>query len=105
MPCRFSAACTLDADDDEAAIPVFRIELGDVRQRIDAVDAAIGPEIHQHHLATQVRHVERRGIEPVADAGEVGCGVLYGGDRERSRLVARNLAAEAGYGSARQASG
>ena len=95
----------MDADDDQAAVFVFGIKRGDVRQRIDAVDAAIGPEIHQHHLAAEIGDVERRGIEPVADAGEVRRCTLYRGDRERSRLVARRFTADAGRGCSDQAEG
>ena len=62
----------VDADYDEAAISVLGIEFGDARQCVDAVDAAVGPEIHQHHLAAQVGDMERPGVEPVADADEVG---------------------------------
>src|SRR5258708_38976388 len=95
----------MDADDYKPAVPVFRIEPGDVRQRVDAVDAAVGPEIHQHHLAAQIRDVERRGIEPVADAGEIGRCALRRGDRERNGLAARRLAADARQGGADQAEG
>src|ERR1700751_5849266 len=41
----------VDADDDEPLVLVALVELGHVGQRVDAVVAAIGPEIDQHHLA------------------------------------------------------
>src|ERR1700694_1469854 len=95
----------MHADDDKAAIPIFRIELGDVRQRIDTIDAAIGPEIHQHHLAAQAGHAERRGIEPVADADEIWRGALRCGDREGGCRFACNNAAEVGTYRADQTKG
>src|SRR5437763_2189367 len=35
----------VDADDDETAVLILGVKPGDVRQRVHAVDAAIGPEI------------------------------------------------------------
>src|ERR1700756_4497957 len=44
----------VDADDDEPLVLVALVELGHLGQRVDAVVAAIGPEIDQHHLATKI---------------------------------------------------
>src|SRR5258708_5725801 len=67
-----------------------------LRDRIgDAMPLQSGLYVGCGSLERKFRHVERRGIEPVADAGEVWRGVLRRGDREWSGLAARSLAAYA----------
>lgn len=50
-----------------------------------AVDAAIGPEVEQHHLALEILEVDRLvGVEPL-DVAEAGRG--RGGRRRRGTCV------------------
>jgi hypothetical protein len=72
-----------------------------MRERVHAVDAAIGPEIHQHHFAAQIGQFERRGIEPVAEADEIGRGGLRRGDIERCFRRACRITAEGRHCGAR----
>ncbi len=51
-----------------------------VGQHVDTVDAGIGPEVDQHHLAAQLLHAQRAAIEPVVDASEIRCGVVVAGE-------------------------
>src|SRR4029077_12370723 len=52
------------ADDDESAILVTLVPGLQVRQRTQAVDAGVGPEVDQYDLAAQTLPREWRGIEP-----------------------------------------
>src|SRR6266498_5623218 len=77
----------VDADDDQSA-PVVRAVPGlYVRQRAQAVDAGIRPEVDQDDLAAQLPERQRLAVDPLRDAGEL---------RRRSevpqRRVARGLA-------------
>ena len=63
----------MDADDDQASTAVGVVELCDLRQRPNAIDAAVRPEIDQDDFAAQVRDVYRTGVEPVFDADKVWC--------------------------------
>ena len=62
------------ADDLEPVCVVGRVPGAQVRQRAQAVDARVRPEVDQHDLAAQRRErraaVARR-VQPVRDAGEV----------------------------------
>jgi hypothetical protein len=60
----------VDADDDELA-RVLLLEPLEVGDDVQAVDAAVGPEVEQHDLAAQLRERERAvGVEPPASARE-----------------------------------
>lgn len=61
----------MHADDDQARVLVLRGPGAQPRRRAHPVDARIGPEIHEHHLAAQRLHVERRRIDPA------GCSVEW----------------------------
>ena len=58
----------MHAQDHQAVILVLFRPGANVRQGAQAVDAGIGPEIHQHHLAAQRRARQRRGIQPAGGA-------------------------------------
>ncbi len=60
------------ADDDQALARVRAGPGAHVGQRAQAVDAGIGPEVDQHHLAAQALERERRRVEPAGGAGEAG---------------------------------
>ncbi len=49
----------MNADDHEL-VGVFRFEPLEIRQHVHAVDAPVGPEIEQHHLAAQRLQRQRR---------------------------------------------
>jgi len=68
------------ADDHEPAILVSLCPGSDVRQHAQAVDAGIGPEIHQNDLAAQVLGVKRRCIQPLPSARQRG---RRAGERQR----------------------
>ena len=54
----------VDADDDEDA-GILGFELGEVGERVDAVDAAEGPEVEQDDAALEIVELERiGGVEP-----------------------------------------
>src|SRR5262245_43502194 len=64
----------MHTDHYEPCIFILFIQTGDMRQGADTVNAGIGPEINEHHLATQLTEGERcRGIEPVCNAREILC--------------------------------
>ncbi|MNF47025.1 hypothetical protein D3C84_282060 [compost metagenome] len=67
--------------------PLVTVLLGpglDVRQAAQAVDAGVGPEVHQHHLALQSLGAERRGVEPLYRTVERRQLAL---DRERGAIL------------------
>ena len=81
----------VDADDDQPAVSVLVVPLLEVRERPDAVDARVGPEVDEHHLAALAGYGERLGVDPGADASKLRSGVellLPGGDG-RCRLGSR----------------
>ena len=49
----------VDADHDQL-VAVFPLEIRQVRHQVQAVDAAVGPEVEQHHLAAQLAQRQRR---------------------------------------------
>ena len=62
------------AHDREPAAGVARVPGPQVRQRAQAVDAGVGPEVHEHHASAQARQRQRtaaRPVEPRTGAGEV----------------------------------
>src|SRR3982750_3729985 len=62
---RLALECELgrmDADHDQPVAAIFLPPGFDVRDRAQAVDAAVGPEIDQHDLALELLEVERRAV-------------------------------------------
>src|SRR5262249_42647333 len=55
-------------------VPVMRIV-------VDAVDAAVGPEVHDYHLSLLVRELEGSRVDPVRHPGELGGRCRVGLDR------------------------
>src|SRR5439155_17573368 len=62
----------VDADDDETVPRVFRVQVLDVRERPDAVDARVRPEVDEDDLAAQRVDRQRPRVVPPRDAGEIG---------------------------------
>ncbi len=58
------------ADHHQAVVLVLVGPAAHVRQRADAVDAGVGPEIDQHHLAAQRFGGQRRAVQPLRGAGQ-----------------------------------
>jgi hypothetical protein len=86
----------VDAHGLQAMGTVFRLPAVQVWHCPAAVDAGIGPEIHQHHLAAQAGKDQRcRGVEPVIDADEfrrrrpIGLSDATSGRRKSRREGAR----------------
>ena len=81
------------ADDPQARLPVGGIPRLQVRQRAQAVDAGVGPEVDEHDLASKRRDGLRLRVDPRRDASEVrrGAVVLQGvrGRLRRSGSAAR----------------
>ena len=64
----------VDADDNDL-LGVLLLQIGEVGQRVDAVDAAERPEIEDHDLAAEVLEFERAGrVEPGDAAVQFGGG-------------------------------
>ncbi|MCY1419176.1 hypothetical protein D9M71_347590 [compost metagenome] len=55
----------MHADHHKALVAVLLGPGLDVRQAAQAVDAGVGPEIHQHHFTLQGLGAQRWGIEPL----------------------------------------
>ena len=65
------------ADDDDL-VGVLLFELGQVGQRVDAVDAAERPEVEQDDLPLQILHRDRPGrVEPVHLLRELGGWLIF----------------------------
>ncbi len=65
----------LHADDVEAVFAVGGVPRLQVGKGPDAVDAGVGPEVHEHHMSTQPAQAERviaRRVEPVLGVLEFG---------------------------------
>jgi hypothetical protein len=60
------------ADHDQAAVLELFMPARDIRQRPQAVNAGVGPEIDQDHLAAQTTDRKRLGVEPFLDANNFG---------------------------------
>ena len=98
------------ADDRQAVGPVLRVEALEERQRAQAVDAGVGPEVHQHDAPAQRGQAERAAagrVEPSLRAGEVRRGAEVGqlrrrggGARRRRRSAGFELGAAAQLGEA-----
>ena len=54
----------VDADYDQAVVFVGLIPGANVRDRADAVDAAVGPEVDQDDLALELLAGQRRAVDP-----------------------------------------
>src|SRR5262249_9551225 len=52
------------ADDSQALVAITRVPLFYIRQRADAVDAGVVPEVDQDGASAQLAHAQRRGVEP-----------------------------------------
>ena len=87
----------MDADDDEPVLAVARVPRLEVRERAQAVDAGVRPEVDQDDLAAERRERERSvagGVQPVGDVGEVGRAAVVGElSRRRRRDELRAAAA------------
>src|SRR6185369_1073020 len=68
----------MHADHDEALVLVWLVPFGDVRQRAQAVDARISPELNQRDLAAEAFRRQWRRIQPGGNPGELryGAGIL-----------------------------
>ncbi|MEZ5950224.1 MAG: hypothetical protein R3C12_13635 [Planctomycetaceae bacterium] len=79
----------MDTDDDKFLL-VFTFKVCQVGQNVHAIDAAVGPEIEQHHLAAQVLPgewlvnvqpaivpIQAGGIEPLREGALSGV-LLFG---------------------------
>ncbi len=62
----------VDANDHEPVLAVHAVPRLDVRERAQAVDARVGPEVDQHDLAAQLLDRQGRAVHPAGDPGEVG---------------------------------
>ena len=90
------------ADDHEPLVAVGRVPRLEVRQRAQAVDARVRPEVDQHDLAAQLRERQRLRVDPGAvcvqrrrDAvvGQAPLGRLaHGGERLAAAAHLRELA-------------
>src|SRR6185437_593577 len=58
----------VDSDDDQAVLAVALLPRLHIRDRAQAVDAAIGPEVDHHDMALELCRGQRRAVEPGADA-------------------------------------
>ena len=61
----------VDADDLELVRKGF-VQAVQIGQDVDAIDAAGGPKIEQHDLATQVREAERQAADPIETRRKFG---------------------------------
>src|SRR5262249_3621982 len=52
------------ADDSQALVAITRVPLFYIRQRADAVDAGVVPEVDQDGASAQLAHAQRRRVEP-----------------------------------------
>ncbi|VVU54209.1 hypothetical protein BAN20980_06833 [Burkholderia anthina] len=62
----------MHADHDEPLVAIFAVPVLHERNRMNAVDARVRPEIDQYDLAAQPVELERRAVVPAVDAGEIG---------------------------------
>jgi hypothetical protein len=62
----------MDAEDDQTVVPVGPRPRADVRLLSQPVDARPRPEVHEHHMASQLGRTEWLGVEPPGRAGERG---------------------------------
>src|SRR6266536_6337729 len=67
----------VDTDDHEPGLPVRRVPGLQVRQRSQAVDAGVRPEVDEYDLAVQPGNAQRPalvGVDPALDPGEARSG-------------------------------
>jgi len=57
----------VNTDDHQSVVGVFSIPFPEVGKRPDAIDAGIGPEIDQHHLATEFFYGQGFTVDPGFD--------------------------------------
>jgi hypothetical protein len=62
----------VDADNDQALIPVLLVPRADVAERAQPVDARVRPEVDEHDLPLQALRSQRFGVEPAGRAVEPG---------------------------------
>ena len=67
LECKFRR---MHADHHQALVLVFLRPGANIRNRAQAVDAGIGPEIDQHDLALQILRRQRRRVQPFGRAVE-----------------------------------
>ena len=92
------------ADDHEPGLPVALVPRLEIRQRADAVDAGIGPEVDEHGMAAQLGERERSpagGVEPALSCprNRARCPAPAAGLQSacgRARLSGRRSAAQVG---------
>src|ERR1700722_7349829 len=65
----------VNADDAQTLRAIFVVPPLQVHHGSAAVDARIGPEVHQHHAALQRSKRNRFAVDPSANADEVGPGL------------------------------
>jgi hypothetical protein len=66
------------ADHHQAAVLVLGMPVLHVGKVVQAVDAGVGPEVDEHHLAAQLLQLQRLGVEPLLDIPELGRRLLPG---------------------------
>ena len=65
------------ADERDGITGVTLLQLGEIRQNVNAVDAAVSPKIEHGDLAGELLgEGERRGVEPILAGGELRCAEL-----------------------------
>ena len=64
------------AEDDEPLRSIALVPRLQVRERAEAVDAGVRPEVDQHDLAAQRMEAERPRIDPRGDVVDVGRGAV-----------------------------
>lgn len=65
----------VDAQHDKTLILVLFIPACDIRQRTDAIDARIRPEIDEYDFAFQLLHGQRVGIDPALNSRNLWSGI------------------------------
>lgn len=103
MPSAVSATCAsrrrMYADDHKPLVLVFLGPGPDMRDSVDAVDAGIGPEIDQHHLAAQLLGGQRCRVQLLDGSiqgrqltldGKVAANLLAGVDGNRRHAIGRD---------------
>src|SRR5262245_29614857 len=58
------ALCSVAADDGEAVLFVTLVPAPHLRDHVSAVDSAVGPELNEHHAASQTLHGQGPAVDP-----------------------------------------
>src|SRR5919204_3740867 len=78
---------SVDADNDQALIPVLLVPCADVAERAQPVDARVRPEVDQDDLPAQALRSQRLGVEPAGRAVKPGQMRLRALLREQAHLA------------------